>query len=174
MCRLIFYSIPVGHNMPLMRCFRTYRLKFCDLKVTVLKSSIICLILSLFLCSCGLIPVVWHSSEQIPAESIAYIRGGVFVSGEYLRSVTIAEIDNESVAQENNKLIKIGLGIHQVKIYCDEAKGEFNSLRVEGKAKTLELNAQLQRTYLAGCKPYSHWWIEDLDSKTVVAGEKFN
>jgi hypothetical protein len=132
------------------------------------------LFLSVSLCSCGLIPVTWHSIEQTPAEAIAYIRGGVFVSGEYLRSATIAEIDDKAVAQSDNNLIKISLGKHQVKIFCDEAIGEFNSLELDGKAKVLELNAQQQRTYLVRCEPYSHWWIEDLDSKSVVAGKKFN
>ena len=117
-------------------------------------------------------PVGWHSIEQTPAEAVAYIRGGVFVRGEYLRSAIIIEIDNEVMSQTKNQLIEIGLGIHQIKISCYEATGEFNSLERKGKSRTLELNAQLQRTYIVRCEPYSNWWIEELDSKIVVAGEK--
>jgi hypothetical protein len=174
MCRSVFYSIPIDRNMPLVLCFITCWRKIYSLNTTELKLCLISLLLTLSLCSCGLIPVSWHSIEQTPAESIAYIRDGVFVSGEYIRSASIAEIDSQAVAQSNNNLIEIGLGKHQVKIYCDEAKGEFNSLELDGKAKILELDAQVQRTYLVRCEPYSHWWIEDLESKSVVAGEKFN
>lgn len=160
--------------MPLALCFITYWLKIFSFPYSGVKLCLISLIFSLFLPSCALIPAPWHSTEQIPAEPIAYMRDGVFVSGEYVRAASIAEIDNEVVAQSNNNLIEISLGKHQVKIFCDEAKGEFNSLEMDGKAKVLEFDAQLQRTYLVRCEPYTHWWIEDLDNKSVVAGEKFN
>lgn len=118
-------------------------------------------------------PVKWHSIEQIPSDSVAYIRGGVFVSGEYMRSATITEIDGKAVIQPNNNPVEIELGQRKINIYCGEAEGEFNSQELEGKEKTLVLNAQLQRTYVVRCEPYSHWWIEDLDSKAVIAGNKF-
>lgn len=174
MFRSLFYSISMGRNMPLALFFITCWLKKYRFHFSLLKLCLISLNLSLLLSSCGWVPVLWHSTEQTPAEPIAYIRDGVFVSGEYVRSASIAEIDNEPVVQSNSNLIQLSLGKHQVKILCDEAKGEFNSLEMDGKAKTLELIAQIQRTYLVRCEPYSHWWIEDLESKSVVAGEKFN
>lgn len=130
------------------------------------------LVLPLSLCSCGI--VAWHSIEQTPAEAVAYMRDGVFVSGGYVRSALIAEIDGKEIIQSDNNLIQISLGTHQVNISCGEAEGEFNSEELNGKAKTLEFEAKMQRTYLVQCIPYTHWWIEDLENKAVVGGEKLD
>lgn len=173
MYRTVFYSKSMKRNIPLMPFFITCWPMLKGSNTSMLKLCFIYIFLLLPLSSCGVIPVKWHSIEQTPSESVAFVRGGVFVSGEYLRSATIAEIDNVAVVQANNESIEIDLGQHHVKIYCGEAQGEFNSLDLEGKAETLVLDAQLQRTYLVRCEPYSHWWIEDSESKAVVAGEKF-
>jgi len=176
MYRSIYYLKSKRGDRPFRQSFVTYRrraiytrlsqfklcFKFCWINLT--------LITPLF--SCGIAP--WHSTEQIPSEPVAYIRDGVFVSGEYIRSASIAEIDNQAVTKSNNNLIEITLGQHQVKIYCDEAKGQFNSLEFNGEAKILEFEAQIQRTYQVRCEPFSHWWIEDLENNNVVAGERFN
>ena len=42
------------------------------------------------------------------------------------------------------------------------------------KLKILKFEAQIQRTYLARCTPFTHWWIEDSENEAVVAGEKYN
>lgn len=114
----------------------------------------------------------WYSVEQEPAKPFAYIHNSVFVSNDYVRVATIREIDGNEVDEISNGNLKISLGRHQVKIYCDEAKGTYDSNALTGQAKVLEFEATIQRTYKAACHPYTHWWIEDSDSMKVVAGKK--
>jgi len=160
--------------MPLILSFITYWRKTDSVHFSRLKLCLISLILTVSLCSCGMIPVAWHSIEQTPATPVAYLRDGVVVSGDYARSALIAEIDGRLVTKSSNNLVEVSLGKHQVKIFCDEAEGEFNSQEFSGEAKTLEFEAKIQRTYLVHCVPFSHWWIEDLENKAVVAGQKYN
>ncbi|NNC66791.1 MAG: hypothetical protein HKN83_01995 [Gammaproteobacteria bacterium] len=158
--------------MPLILSFVTYWRKADSVHISRLKFCSLIVVLTLPLYSCGLVPVSWHSIEQTPATPIAYMRDGVFVSGDYIRSATIAEIDGRLVTKSGNNLFEISIGKHQVKIFCDEAEGEFNSQEFSGEAKTLVFEAKIQRTYLVRCVPFSHWWIEDLENKAVVAGHK--
>ena len=104
---------------------------------------------------------------------IAFIRDGVFVSGEYVRSAEITEIDGKTAAESANGLYEVSVGIHEIKIHCDETKGSFNTKNLVGKAKTLKFEAQMQRTYIVRCMPFTHWWIEDSENNAVVAGEKY-
>jgi len=157
--------------MPLIQSFITYWRKVFDTKLSKSVLCLECLILVVPLYSCGALS--WHSIEQTPATSIAYMRDGVFVSSDYVRSAIIAEIDGKEVVKPNNNLVEVAVGKHQIKVFCDEAKGEFNSKEFSGKAKMLEFEAQIQRIYLVRCMPFSHWWIEDLESKAVIAGQKF-
>lgn len=156
--------------MPLIQSFITYWRKNFDSKQSRSMHCLVCLILVVPLYSCGTLS--WHSIEQSPASPIAYMRDGVFMSGDYVRSAIIAEIDGKKVVKPRNNLVEVAVGKHQIKVFCDEAKGEFNSKEFNGKAKILEFEAQIQRTYLVRCVPYSHWWIEDLESKAVIAGQK--
>jgi len=141
--------------MPFIPNFVTCQRKAFAVYLQCFKLCLINITLVTPLFSCGIAP--WHSIEQVPAEP-----------------ASIAEIDAKAVTKSNNNLIEITLGYHLVKIYCDEAKGAFNSLEFSGEAKTLKFEAQIQRTYQVRCEPYSHWWIEDLENNNVVAGEKFN
>ncbi|MFK7816891.1 MAG: hypothetical protein AB8B92_11210 [Gammaproteobacteria bacterium] len=136
-----------------------------------IKFLIVTIVMPMSLVACGALS--WYSIEQTPADSVAYLRDGVFLSGDYVRSASISEINGNSNIARENALIKISTGKHQVKIYCEEAVGEFNSLEFIGKAKVLELHAKIQRTYHVRCKPYTHWWIEDVENGEIVAGEKY-
>jgi len=157
--------------MPLIQSFITYWRIVFDANISKCVLCLACLILVVHLFSCGALN--WHSIEQTPATPIAYMRDGVVVSGDYVRSALIAEIDGKKVVKPSNNLVEVAVGKHQIKIFCDEAKGEFNSIEFSGKAKTLEFEAQIQRIYIVRCVPFSHWWIEDLESKAVIAGQKF-
>lgn len=126
------------------------------------------LVMQLF--SCG--TTRWYSVEEQLAEPVAYISDGVYVSGDYIRSATVTEIDGNEVEDRASYKLNINTGTHHVKIYCDEAKGNFNSNDLKGRAKTLEFEAQTQRKYKAYCLPYTHWWIEDLENGKTVAGYK--
>ena len=139
--------------------------------MSILKSIIMAILLPVLLFSCG--TTSWYSIQQTPAESFAYLRDGVVMVGDYIRVATISEIDGEPVIMREKNLIKLSTGIHMIKIHCDEAVGKFNSKDFIGKAKVLELNAKIQRSYIAHCKPYTHWWIEDTENGNIVAGEKF-
>lgn len=136
-----------------------------------IKFFIVAIIMHISLVSCGALS--WYSIEQSPADSVAYLRDGVFVRGDYVRSANISEINGNSVKARENALIKISTGKHQIKVHCEEAVGEFNSSEFIGKAKVLELQAKIQRTYHVRCRPYTHWWIEDVENGEVVAGEKY-
>jgi len=127
-------------------------------------------ILILLNSACGI--VNWHSIEQVPAEPFAYIRDGVFVSGNYVRSAKVIQIDDITYEGSKTPLLEIGLGKRRVKILCGEAKGDFDTKQFTGQEKILEFEAQIQRTYRVGCLPHTHWWIEDLDNQKIVAGEK--
>ena len=129
---------------------------------------LVLLVMQLF--SCG--TTRWYSVEEQLAESVAYISDGVYVSGDYIRSATVTEIDGNEIKEGAGNKLTINTGTHHVKIYCDEAKGSFNSNDLKGRAKTLEFEAQTQRKYKAYCMPYTHWWIEDLDNGKTVAGYK--
>lgn len=129
------------------------------------------IIMPMSLFSCGALS--WYSIEQTPADSISYLRDGVFMSGDYIRSTTISEVDGKSVLSRDQKLIKVSTGRHKIKVLCEEANGEFNSLDFTGKAKVLVIDAKIQRTYQVLCKPYTHWWIEDVENGEVIAGEKY-
>ncbi len=129
------------------------------------------LLLIVLLCSCGALR--WHSIEQMPADEIAFIRDGVFVTGEYVRSAAITEIDGKAATESESGLYEVSVGIHEIKVHCDETKGSFNSKDLIGKAKTLKFEAQIQRTYLVRCVPFTHWWIEDSENNAIVAGEKY-
>ena len=172
MYRSIFYSIYKDRDMPLTLSFVTYWRKT---DITISQFIGLCFLSSTFiisLASCGALS--WHSIEQTPALPIAYLKDGVFVSGDYVRSTSIAEIDGKAIHISSNHLVEVSVGIHQVKVFCDEAEGEFNSEEFSGEAKMLEFEAQTQRTYVIRCVPYTHWWIEDLENKSVVAGDKYN
>lgn len=153
--------------MPLIQSFITYRQN--------MNRSMVCLaslVLFMPMTSCGVYR--WHSIEQTPAKEVAYIRGGVYVSGEYVRSALIAEIDGKKIITPDNQLVEIAPGKHQITINCHETKGEFNSKEFAGKAKIITFEAQIQRTYQVRCVPFTHWWIEDLRNKSFIAGDKLN
>lgn len=173
MNRPIFYAKYMNRYMPFIPCFITYRRKVGIARVSCIKFCLKSLLLTLPLYSCSMIPVSWHSIEQTPATPVAYLRDAVVVSGDYAHSALLAEIDGRSVKKTSNNLVEVPVGKHQVKIFCDEAEGEFNSQEFSGEAKTLEFEAKIQRTYLVRCVPFSHWWIEDLENNAVVAGEKY-
>jgi len=136
-----------------------------------LTITLICLIIAFSQASCG--HSRWHYSiEQIPAEPNAYLRDGVFVSGDYIRNASISEIDGVPVKQTESRPIKITLAEHKLKIRCSEAVGEYDSDNLAGQEKTLILNAKVQRTYIIRCIPHTHWWIEDAENKKIIAGEK--
>lgn len=118
--------------------------------------------------SCG--STQWYAIEEHPAEKVAYVSGGVYVNSGYIRSAYVAEIDGNKVKDSNSHRHAINAGVHVLKIYCDEAKGSFNSDNLLGNAKTLKFNAEIQREYKANCQPYTHWWIEDVENGEVVAG----
>ncbi len=159
MRRAKFYSNCKNPDMPLRKAFITYWQKII---VSVLSIAL--------LNACG--SLSWHSIEQTPAVPMAYMRDGVYVSGAYVRSASITEIDGKLVAKSNDNLIKVTLGEHRVKINCDEAEGEFDTKEFNGETKILKFEAKIQRTYLVRCVPFTHWWIEDLENNEVVAGEK--
>ncbi len=140
--------------------------------MTCWRNCAISAVATVLLASCGVFS--WHSIEQTPANPVAYMRDGVYVSGDYARRASISEIDGKRVAKSDDNVIVVALGEHQVKIYCDEANGEFDSNEFNGKAKILKFDAKIQRTYLVRCVPFTHWWIEDLENSEVVAGEKLN
>ena len=141
------------------------------MKILCITKYITLTLLTSTIFACGALR--WHSVEQMPAESLAYIRDGVFVSGNYIRSATITEIDGKKAEESNQGLHEISIGTHEVTIYCDEAEGEFDSNKLVGRSKILNFEARIQRTYLVRCTPFTHWWIEDLENKAVVAGEKY-
>ena len=124
----------------------------------------------------------WYLIEQQPAEPYALLKDGVYVSGEYLRSAIVININDELVNKQNNSPIKVKIGMHQVTIYCDEAKGIYNSNKQDvskyeadntrKKTKTLTFNAKTERVYRVFCVPYTHWWIEDTELNRVVSGIK--
>lgn len=114
----------------------------------------------------------WYSIEQEPAQQMAYIHASVFVTNDYIRSTLIHEIDGEEVENAAKGKLEINVGTHRVKIFCDEAKGNYDSDELKGQSKELEFEAFTQRTYKALCLPYSHWWIEDSENGKVVAGQK--
>jgi hypothetical protein len=157
--------------MPLV-CFNlTCQPKLFFIIVCRLKSKLIGIIFPLFLVSCG--ATSWYSIQQTPAEPVAYLRDGVVMSGDYIRGATISEVDENAVMVRENGLILVPVGTHKLKIMCEEAYGKFNSNEFVGKARVLELDAKTQRTYKVYCKPYTHWWIEDIENGDVVAGEEF-
>jgi hypothetical protein len=157
--------------MPLIQsndtCWREAANK-CKFIILLFQTFLICLLAPP---SCGLVP--WHSIEQTPAEPVAYMRDGVFVSADYVRSAVIAEIDGKAAVKTSDNLVKVSVGKHHVKVLCEEAKGKFNTNEFKGEAKVLEFEALIQRTYLVRCMPYTHWWIEDSENNQVVAGERF-
>lgn len=114
----------------------------------------------------------WYSVTQEPAVPYAYVHDGVFVSGNYVRSALITEIDGNTVENSTSNELKISIGLHQVKIYCDEAKGSYDSSELSGQARVLEFEAHTERRYKAFCMPFTHWWIEDLENKQIVVGQK--
>lgn len=140
------------------------------MKLTNLTITI-CLFAALTLASCG--HSRWrYSIEQVPAEPTAYLRDGVFVSGEYIRYATISELDGVPVVRNGSEPLSVSLGAHKLKVHCSEAEGKYDTSKVSGKEKTLEFEAEIQRTYLVRCMPYTHWWVEDSENKKIVAGEK--
>ena len=112
----------------------------------------------------------WYSIGQEPAKPIAYIRGGVFVSGEYVRSASIAEIDGKESAMHSEQNFQIPIGTRRITINCDEAKGSYDSKEFTGQSKILEFDAETEKIYRVWCKPYTHWWIEEIATKKTVAG----
>ena len=114
----------------------------------------------------------WYAVEQELAEPYAYIHDSVFVLNDYIRVASVREIDGNLIDGEPTKNLKISTGKHQVKIFCDEAEGSYDSVNLLGEAKVLEFDANIQRTYKVFCLPYTHWWIEDFESGNVVAGER--
>lgn len=158
--------------MPLSLIFITNRRSIYNAQSISLFKVVVAFLFMIILCSCG--SFRWHSIEQVPAEEVAYMKDGVFVSGKYVRSTEITEIDGKLAQEKNSGLHEVGIGVHKVKIKCDEAEGAFNSNELLGKTKILEFEAQIQRTYLVRCVPFTHWWIEDIENKTVVAGEKYS
>ncbi len=167
----IAYLLKNSLGIPLMRFKLTCQRKFKNTTMYKFKYSVITIIMSMFLSSCGALN--WYAIEQIPADSVAYLRDGVFMSGDHIHSATISEIDGEIVATRDEKFIKIIAGKHKIKVLCDGANGEFDSEDFEGKEKVLEFNAKIQRMYLVRCKPFTHWWIEDIDNGEVVAGVRY-
>ncbi len=156
--------------MPLKLVFITDKHSVQIMKIIHLTKYIVLTLLTSTICACGALR--WHSVEEMPAESIAYIRDGVFVSGNYIRSATIVEIDGKKSEESNQGLHEINIGTHEITIYCDEAEGEFDSNELTGKSRILKFEAQIQRTYLVRCEPFTHWWIEDSENQSIVAGEK--
>lgn len=136
----------------------------------LLPKLMLCAVFMSLMSSCG--ATRWHAIQEIPAEPTAYIRDGVFVSGDYIRNATIAEIDGKPIDRASKNVAEIDLGVRKIKILCDEARGKFSSRELAGQAKTLTLEAKIQRTYIVRCLPYTHWWIEDSENRSVVAGEK--
>ena len=133
----------------------------------------ISLIFIMPLVSCG--AHSWYSIEQTPATPIAYLRDGVFVSGDYVRSALIAEIDGKSVLTQKNHLVEVAVGKHQVKVFCNEAEGEYNSEEFVGQAKTLEFEARIQRK--VSCRLCALYTLVDRRFReiiSVVAGERYN
>jgi len=105
----ILYSITKILDMPLiMRFFTCWRINLSSL-----------LFLSV-LTSCG--SLHWHSIEQTPAEPVAYMRDGIYMSGAYVRSARVSEVDGRKVVKLENNLIELSVAKHQIKIYCDEAE----------------------------------------------------
>ena len=166
----IFYLHPQEIYMPLKRLITTYKhMKFQMIKALLLYFAS-CFLTVILLTSCGLSR--WHAIEEIPAEQTAYLRDGVFVSGDYIRNATVSEIDGKTVDRDNKDRIEIMLGMRQIKVLCDEARGSFDSSDLAGESKILSFEAKVQRTYLVRCLPFSHWWIEDSENHSIVAGEK--
>lgn len=157
--------------MPLVYFNLTCQLKNIDSIVCKIKHFAFALVMQLSLVSCGALS--WYSIEQTPADSISYLKDGVFVSGDYIQSAIISEIDGKPVGDRNKKRIKVSTGERYIKVLCEEASGEFNSLDFKGKAKILVLDAKIQRTYRVRCKPFTHWWIEDIENGKIVAGEEY-
>lgn len=139
--------------------------KYCELIFLLLSFSLVWQ-----LQACGTIR--WYSIEQDPATPFAYLQDGVFVSGDYVRRASVTEIDGKTIGNPARNKLEISIGMHQVRIYCDEARGSFDSDKLLGQAKVLEFEAQIQRTYKAYCKPFTHWWIEDLENGKIVAGQQ--
>ena len=101
------------------------------------------------------------------------MRDSVFVSGKHVQSAKIIKIDNVAAEESSELLHKVSVGIHEVSIHCAEAEGAFNSNELEGEERVLIFDAKIQRTYLVRCRPFTHWWIEDIENKAIVAGEKY-
>ncbi len=116
----------------------------------------------------------WYSIEQEPATPHAFIHQTVFVLEDYIRVTSIREIDGKVVDKNKNNKITISATKHQIKIYCDETRGAYDSNSLSGQARILEFEAKMQRVYRVYCYPYTHWWIEDSENSEVVAGEKPN
>ena len=114
----------------------------------------------------------WYSIEQEPAKPIAYISGGVFVVGEYVRSASIVEIDGNKLSEDMGNSIQIPIGTRTIKILCDEAKGNYDSSKFTGESKKLQFIARTEKNYRAGCMPFTHWWIEEIATNNIVAGIK--
>ncbi len=167
--RIVLYLFISHFCMPLNRVFVTNEHAKYFLRISLFTKLLVC-VFTIFLSSCA--ATRWHAIEEIPAEATAYLRDGVFVSGDYIRHATISEIDGKPVDRKNKDLIEISLGVHEVKILCDETRGKFNSNDLLGQSKTLTLDAKIQRTYIIRCLPYTHWWIEDSENNSIVAGEK--
>ena len=158
-------------DMPLKQVFITSKYISVKVKYTYMPKLLLGIVVVSIIWGCG--SLRWHSVEQIPAEAVAYMRDGVFVSGKYIRSAKITKIDNIVANETVDSLHQISIGTHEVIIHCAEAEGAFNSNELKGKTKNLVFKAEIQRTYLVRCEPFTHWWIEDLESKAVVAGEKY-
>ncbi len=140
------------------------------MKLTTITIQII-VILTVLLTSCNY--TKWrYSIEQVPAEPVAYLKDGVFVSGDYIRNASIIEIDGVAIEHSNDKPLQVSIGKHSLKILCAEASGEYDSANLSGKEKLLEFEAETQRTYLIRCIPFTHWWVEDSENKKIVAGNK--
>ena len=99
--------------MPLDTAFVTSEHTKYRANLMSFSKLLICVVFITLLSSCG--ATRWHAIQEIPAESIAYLRDGVFISGDYIRNATIAEIDGKSVDRKNGNLIEIGLGVHKIK-----------------------------------------------------------
>ncbi len=112
----------------------------------------------------------WYAVEELPAETKAYIRDNYYLSGDYVTGAAVVRIDG--VDSVNKSVHELSLGMHKIAISCGEARGSFDTDHVKSQIKTLELDARIQRTYKVACKPFSHWWIEDLENGAVVAGAK--
>ena len=163
MISAIFYVISKTLNMPLGTSFITNEQTKNRVDLMVYARVCTYLVILFLQASCG--ATRWHSIQEIPAEEKAYIRDSVYVSGDYIRNATITEIDGKPYTRENGNLVDFDVGTHTIKILCSEARGSFNSRELAGQAKTLTFEAKIQRTYIAGCFPYTHWWIEDSENK---------